>query len=61
MPISQPLQADLVFPPMVGQMVKIGEERASSTAMLGKVADFYEDQAHAHQVAGEPLSPPMRR
>src|SRR3954453_15407719 len=46
-PISQPLQEDPVFPPMVGQMVKIGEETGELDGMLGKVADFYEDEVHA--------------
>src|SRR6476659_1041911 len=43
-PISQPLQEDPVFPPMVGQMVKIGEETGEMDGMLGRVADFYEDE-----------------
>jgi type IV pilus assembly protein PilC len=43
-PISQPLQENRVFPPMVGQMVKIGEETGELDGMLGKVADFYEDE-----------------
>jgi type IV pilus assembly protein PilC len=43
-PISQPLQEDPVFPPMVGQMVRIGEETGELDGMLGKVADFYEDE-----------------
>jgi type IV pilus assembly protein PilC len=43
-PISQPLQEDPIFPPMVGQMVKIGEETGELDGMLGKVADFYEDE-----------------
>ena len=43
-PISQPLQEDPIFPPMVGQMVKIGEETGELDDMLGKVADFYEDE-----------------
>ena len=46
-PISQPLQEDPVFPPMVGQMVKIGEETGELDGMLGKVADFYEDEVDA--------------
>jgi type IV pilus assembly protein PilC len=46
-PISQPLQDDPVFPPMVGQMVKIGEETGELDGMLGKVADFYEDEVDA--------------
>ena len=43
-PISQPLQEDPVFPPMVSAMVKIGEETGELDGMLGKVADFYEDE-----------------
>jgi type IV pilus assembly protein PilC len=43
-PFSQPLQEDPIFPPMVGQMVKIGEETGELDDMLGKVADFYEDE-----------------
>src|SRR5262249_33871391 len=43
-PISQPLQEAPVFPPMVGQMVKIGEETGELDGMLGKIADFYEDE-----------------
>jgi type IV pilus assembly protein PilC len=43
-PISQPLQEDPIFPPMVGQMVKIGEETGELDTMLGKIADFYEDE-----------------
>ena len=33
-----------VFPNMVTQMVSIGEESGSLDQMLGKVADFYEDE-----------------
>jgi len=33
-----------VFPNMVNQMVAIGEESGSLDAMLGKVADFYEEE-----------------
>ena len=43
-PISEPLAADPAFPPMVSQMVKIGEETGELDKMLGKVADFYEDE-----------------
>jgi type IV pilus assembly protein PilC len=43
-PISQPLTEDPIFPPMVGQMVKIGEETGELDKMLGKIADFYEDE-----------------
>ena len=38
---------DPVFPPMVSQMVKIGEETGELDKMLGKIADFYEDEVDA--------------
>jgi type IV pilus assembly protein PilC len=43
-PISQPLSEDPTFPAMVGHMVKVGEETGELDKMLGKVADFYEDE-----------------
>ena len=46
-PIAQPLVEHPVFPPMVGHMVKIGEETGELDAMLGKVADFYEEEVDA--------------
>jgi type IV pilus assembly protein PilC len=46
-PIAQPLIESPVFPPMVGQMVKIGEETGELEKMLDKVADFYEDEVDA--------------
>jgi len=46
-PIAQPMIASAVFPPMVGHMVKIGEETGELEKMLGKVADFYEDEVDA--------------
>ena len=39
--------ASYVFPPMVAQMVKIGEETGELEKMLSKVADFYEDEVDA--------------
>ena len=45
--ISQPLIDSDVFPPMVSQMVKIGEETGELEKMLSKVADFYEDEVDA--------------
>ncbi len=46
-PIAQPLIENPVFPPMVGQMVKIGEETGELEKMLAKIADFYEDEVDA--------------
>ena len=46
-PIAQPLLDNPVFPPMVAQMVKIGEETGELEKMLAKIADFYEDEVDA--------------
>jgi len=46
-PIAEPLTEDPLFPPMVSQMVKIGEETGELEKMLGKIADFYEDEVDA--------------
>ncbi|HVS85963.1 MAG TPA: type II secretion system F family protein [Gaiellaceae bacterium] len=46
-PIAQPLIANEIFPPMVSQMVKIGEETGELETMLEKIADFYEDEVDA--------------
>jgi type IV pilus assembly protein PilC len=45
--IAQPLIDSPVFPAMVAQMVKIGEETGELEKMLAKVADFYEDEVDA--------------
>ncbi len=41
-PLSEPLKKAWVFPPMVTQMIAIGEETGALDQMLAKVADFYE-------------------
>jgi type IV pilus assembly protein PilC len=46
-PIAQPLIENEIFPPMVSQMVKIGEETGELEKMLSKIADFYEDEVDA--------------
>ena len=40
----EPLKASDVFPHMVSQMVGVGEQTGALDAMLGKIADFYEDE-----------------
>jgi type IV pilus assembly protein PilC len=43
-PIAQPLIDEPVFPPLVAQMVRVGEETGELEKMLDKIADFYEDE-----------------
>jgi len=45
--IGDPLAKSGLFPPMVVQMISIGEETGSLDAMLHKVADFYESEVEA--------------
>ncbi|MFQ5681774.1 MAG: type II secretion system F family protein [Candidatus Binatia bacterium] len=42
--IAEPLAQSKLFPPMVCQMVAIGENTGALDAMLKKVADFYEEE-----------------
>jgi type IV pilus assembly protein PilC len=41
--MSEPLEQSGVFPPMVVQMVQVGESTGALDNMLNKVADFYEE------------------
>ena len=45
--IGQPLAESRMFPPMVVQMITIGEETGQLDAMLSKVADFYEGEVES--------------
>jgi len=45
--IAEPLNAARVFPGMVVQMVAVGEQTGAMDAMLGKIADFYDDEVDA--------------
>jgi len=42
--IAEPLKGTDVFPPMVVQMVAVGEQTGALETMLNKIADFYEDE-----------------
>lgn len=42
-PLSIPLEASKLFPPMVHNMVNIGEETGNLEHMLEKIADYYEE------------------
>ncbi len=43
----EPLRAAVIFPHMVAQMIGIGEQTGALDAMLGKIADFYEQEVDA--------------
>jgi type IV pilus assembly protein PilC len=45
--ISGPLALEPVFPQMVVQMIAVGEDSGSLEVMLGKVADFYDDEVQS--------------
>ncbi len=42
--ISGPLKESGVFPPMVVQMIHVGEQTGGLDEMLSKIADFYDDE-----------------
>jgi len=45
--ISAPLKDCSAFPPMVAQMVGVGEETGALDSMLAKIADFYDSEVEA--------------
>jgi type IV pilus assembly protein PilC len=45
--ISEPLSESGIFPPMVVQMIAVGENTGSLDGMLSKIADFYDDEVDA--------------
>ena len=42
--ITAPLQASPVFPPMMAQMMAVGEDTGALDDMLNKIADFYDEE-----------------
>ncbi len=45
--LSEPLLRSKVFPPMVTQMISVGETTGALDSMLSKIADFYDDEVDA--------------
>ena len=45
--ISSPLKQSGVFPPMVVQMINVGEQTGGLDEMLSKIADFYDEEVDA--------------
>jgi len=57
--IAEPLSQSKVFPPMVVQMVAVGEQTGSMDAMLQKIADFYDSEVDTAVAALTSLLEPM--
>ena len=57
--IAEPLAESKVFPPMVTQMVAVGEATGALDAMLNKIADFYDDEVDAAVEAMTALLEPI--
>ena len=57
--LSDPLRTSGVFPPMVTQMIHVGEQTGALDTMLGKIADFYDDEVDAAVTALTALMEPL--
>jgi type IV pilus assembly protein PilC len=57
--IAEPLENSLIFPPMVVQMIHVGETTGALDAMLSKVADFYESEVENAVTAMKQLIEPL--
>ena len=57
--VSEPLGQSKVFPPMVIQMIAVGETTGALDAMLSKIADFYDDEVDSAVAALTSLLEPM--
>ena len=57
--ISAPLALEPVFPPMVVQMISVGEDSGSMEVMLNKIAEFYEAEVEATTKALTSLIEPL--
>lgn len=56
---SAPLSKEKIMPEMVVQMIAIGEQSGTMDIMLGKIADFYEDEVEASVKAMTSLIEPL--
>lgn len=57
--IAKPLLKSKVFPPMVCRMISVGEQTGQLEKMLGKIADFYDEQVDAATSALTSLIEPL--
>ncbi len=58
-PLAQRLEQHPVFPPMVTQMMAVGEETGAVDEMLDKIADFYDQEIEATVAALTSLIEPL--
>jgi len=58
-PLSEPMKNHWIFPPIVTQMIIIGEKSGSLDMMLAKVADFYDDEVETATDALKSLIEPL--
>jgi type IV pilus assembly protein PilC len=57
--LAAPIEANPIFPPMVGHMIAVGEETGQLEHMLTKIADFYEAEVDAKVKALTALIEPL--
>ena len=57
--ITVPLRESGVFPPMVVQLISVGEQTGGLAEMLGKIADFYDEEVDAAVAAMTSLIEPV--
>jgi type IV pilus assembly protein PilC len=57
--VATPLMQTRVFPPMVVQMIGVGEQTGAMDQMLQKIADFYEDEVDTAVAALTSLLEPL--
>ncbi len=57
--IADPLKASGIFPPMVIQMISVGEETGNLEIMLSKIADFYDQEVDTSVKAMTSLIEPV--
>src|SRR5512147_1544623 len=57
--LAEPLGRSKVFPPMVVQMIAVGEATGALDNMLNKIADFYDDEVDSAVAALTSLLEPM--
>lgn len=57
--LAEPLSKSKVFPPMVNQMIAVGEATGALDNMLNKIADFYDEEVDSAVAALTSLLEPM--